>query len=479
MAILPLALSATGCRGPERHPAAVRLPSVQAEVATVSLSETPDVLTVPGTVRAEFNTTLASKVMGRVSSVHVREGDALRPGQILVMIDSRELAAQVVVAEASRRSAEAGVGTAQTSAEMEAKTSQARVLQAEGMVQQAQAQVATARARYDLALAGPRAQEVAQTKIAVEQAASTLKLASTELERVRRLADAGVVALRELDNAQNRYDLALGQHDSAVQAHQIAVEGSRIQELRSAKEGVSLAEAALRQAKAGAQEAKAASLQTEVRKKQVVSAQAQARQAAAVASAARVGLSYSRVTAPFAGRVVARLTDPGALASPGSPLLTVEGGEFRLVAEVPERHIGSVRPGDEVDVSIDSIPGRTFAARVAEIVPSTSADRHSFTVRFGLPNAPGVRSGVYGRAELRVGGSAKLLVPLSAIWQRDGLHFVMVVVADGTARLRIVTVGQESARTVHVLSGLKPGERIVLDRPESVPEGSPVEAKRT
>ena len=476
--VLPLAAMAlVGCGSPEKQAEAKPLPLVRVTTETVALTEAPDNVVVSGTVRAQYTTVLASKVTGRVVSVNAREGNRVTNGQDLVKIDSRELAAQVRVADANYRAALAGVGTAQTAATMEERSSRPRITQAESGVEQAQASLVAAQARYDLAKAGPRTQEVSQSRIAVAQAESTLRLAKVELDRVTRLAEAGVVALRELDNAQNRYDLAKGQHDFAVEAEKIALEGSRAQELRMAKEGVAQAQAGVRQAQAALSEARAAALQTKVRAKQVHSAEAQAKQAEAHAVAARVGLGYARVAAPFTGWVVARHADPGALASPGSPLLTVEGGELRLVAEVPERHVGSVSAGQTVRVSIDALPGESVEARVVEVVPSASPSRHSFTVRFGLPASPGLRSGMYGQATITVGSSPKIMVPLTATWVREGLTFVTVVSADDKARLRVVTVGEKSQGRVQVLSGLKPGERIVLGQPSSVPEGSPVEAK--
>lgn len=467
-----------GCGKTEEGKKAEAAPkTVHASVLTVDNPETPGVFRVTGTVRAMFNATLSSKVLGRVSAVHVREGDTVQEGQAVVDIDSRELASAVQVADASYRASVVGVGSARTAADMEAKTSAARLAQAQSQVQQAQAYVAAAEARRDLAVAGPRTQEVAQAHIAVVQAESSLKLAATELDRTRNLVREGAVAQRDLDLAQNQYDLAKGRRDTAVQAEAIAKEGSRSQEIKAAQDAVNQAKAALREAQSGVAQAKAAAMLVEVRKKEVEVASAQSSQAAAAAQAAKVSLSYSRVSAPFAGRVVARSVDPGAMASPGSPLVSVEGGEYRFEAVVPEGLVAGLAKGQSVRIKIDALPGQELDGRVVEIVPQGDSTSHSFVVKLSLGMPPGVKSGMFGSAALVTPAGRRILIPADATWKKEGLDLVFVVNKDGVARLRIVTLGESAGGQVEVLSGLSKGDKVVVGDRSHVVDGVRIEAK--
>lgn len=471
-------LTLTACSPSEAHKRQATAPTtVQATVMTVGERPVDQTTLVPGTVKALLNATVASKVLGRVTSVAVREGDRIALGQCLVSIDSRELQAAVNMAEANHKASVVGLGSAKAAAVMEDKTSKARIAQAESQIQQAQAALSAAEARRDLVLAGPRTQDVAQSHIAVVQAESDLNLAKKDLDRATRLLELGAIAGRDLDVVQNRYDLAKGQYDRAVQAENAAREGSRSQEIRIAQEAVGQAKASLKQAQAGLVQAKAAAMQVDVRRKDVELANAQISQSAAAAQSARVSLSYGKVFAPFSGRVVGRMVDPGAMASPGGPLLLVEGGEYRFEAVVPEKLTGFVAKGDTVQVSIDALGKKRIPARIVEIVPQGDPNSHSFVVKASLGSVEGIKSGMFGKARLLLDASDRIVIPESAIWERDGLEYVFALDDDNIARLRIVTTGEAMAGTVEVLSGLGKGDKIVTGDRSRVADGVRIKAK--
>lgn len=476
--VIPAAVlsGVAGCAKPEEPKAtSAAVSTVRAETLVVGEVEAPNTQTVTGSVKPLFSSALASKVMGRIVAINVREGDLIQQGQTLVTIDGRELQSAVDMADADYRAATAGVSSAQTAAAMELKASAARIAQAEAAVKQAQAGVAAAEAKRDLAVAGSRNQEVEQAKIAVMQAQSSLKLAEVELDRVQKLVQDGALARRELDVAQNRYDLAKGQFEAAKQAESIAREGSRKQEIQAAQEGVAQAQAALKQAQAGLTQARAAAMQIDMRRRDVELAAARRGQAAAAAKSARVSLSYVQIVAPFTGRVTRRLADPGSLASPGVPILEVEGGDYRFEADVPESLLAYLRKGSAADVRIDALGESRFRAQVVELVPSAEPGSHRFTVKFSLEAVAGVRSGMFGKAAIQTGTGQKLLIPASATWEREGLRYVYALNKEGIARLRIITIGEPMGAQVEVLSGLAKGEKIVVGDRAGINDGTKVE----
>jgi RND family efflux transporter MFP subunit len=467
-----------GCSHEEPKPAQSSPPPiVHAEVVTIAEQATPLTYVATGSIQASMDAMLSSKVLGRVISIDTREGDSVRRGQSLVSIDARELESAVRVADANHVASVVGVDSARTAARMEAKTSRARIAQARAQVEQAQAGLAAAIARRDLVVAGPRKQEIAQSHIAVLQAESSMKLVALERDRTAKLVQDGALAQRELDLAQNRFDLAKGQFDAAVQSENIAREGSRSQEIRAAEEAVQQAKGALAQAKSAVAQAEAAASQVEMRLQAIQSAGAQTQQTAAASQAARVSLSYARVSAPFDGKVVSRLADPGTMASPGVPLLRIEGGDYRLNAVVPESLLGVLSRGTAAPVTIDALGQDTRSGRVVEIVPQGNAASHSFLVKFALESDPRLKSGMYGKVSLTTGTARRLLIPQSATWKREGLNYVFALNKDGTARLRIVTLGAAVGDRVEVLSSLSPGDRIVVGDRSGVTDGAKVEAK--
>ena len=450
---------------------------VRAEVQTVAETKEAGSYVASGTVKARLNATLASKVMGRVVSIAVVEGDPITKGQLLVSLDSRELQAGVKVAAAGYHGALVGVDNASTSAQMETQTSRARIAQAESQVSQARAALASAEARRDLTLAGPRTQEVSQSHLAVVQTESSVQLAKRELERTAKLVEEGALARRELDLAQNRYDVAKGQFDFAIQTESMAREGSRTQEIRAARDAVTQATGALKQAQAVVAQARAAAMLIAVRRKEVEVAKAQVQEASATMQSAQVSLSYAQVPAPFDGRVVQRLVDPGSMASPGVSLLEVEGGEYRLEAVVPENILRSASVGVFADVRIEALSGQALSGRIVEVVPKADAATHSFIVKIALPKNRSIKSGMYGKVTIRTGSVTRTLIPQSATWEREGLSYVFALNAEGIARIRIVTLGERHDDKIEVLSGLTVGDRIVIGNRDAVSDGCKVEPR--
>jgi RND family efflux transporter MFP subunit len=192
----------------------------------------------------------------------------------------------------------------------------------------------------------------------------------------------------------------------------------------------------------------------------------QINEARAQEASANTMLGYTHLRAPFDGVVTERKVDPGALATPGTPLLTIEkAGRLRLEVSVDESLLSTIRPGASIPVMIDAIGGAALTGKVAEIVPVADPGSHSFLVKIDLPAAPGLRSGMFGRAQLSRGSKTALVVPRSAVVTHGSLQGVYVVDANQIANLRYITLGNTQGEQVDVLSGLTAGE-LVIDAPD-------------
>ena len=199
-------------------------------------------------------------------------------------------------------------------------------------------------------------------------------------------------------------------------------------------------------------------------------------QARAEERTAEIALGETRVTAPATGVVVDRRAEPGDLAMPGQPLLVLDDPRaYRFEAQVGESVVGRVRVGQAVPVVIDAL-ARSFDGRVAEIIPAADPTTRTVTVKLDLAGAPGLRSGLFGRARFPADERVALLVAASALTVRGQLAGVYVVDGQGVARLRLVTVGERRADRVEILSGLAAGERIVVEGVERVSDGTRIAA---
>jgi len=219
----------------------------------------------------------------------------------------------------------------------------------------------------------------------------------------------------------------------------------------------------------------------EVAALQAKQAQVQARIEAARAEIARaqVTQSYAEITAPFSGLVTVKHAEVGALAAPGTPLLTLEDNRhYRLEVSVPESQGTGIRVGETLPVSVDAA-GLSTRAAVGEIVPAADPTTRTIQVRLDLPASPRLRSGLFGRAWVPVGRRAVLRVPQAAVIERGQLQGVYVVGPDGIARFRLIRTGAAQQGALEVLSGLTPGEQIIVAGLDKVTDGARVEgAKR-
>ena len=192
--------------------------------------------------------------------------------------------------------------------------------------------------------------------------------------------------------------------------------------------------------------------------------------------AAGVMLGYAELRAPFAGTVTEKKIDPGSLASPGMPLLTIErSGAYRLEASVDESRLPLIHAGQTVTVALESLD-RSLAARVSEIVPAVDSASRSFVVKIDLPASPQLRSGLIGRAQFSLGSRRVLVVPAAAVLDRGQVQSAYVV-EEGHARNRLITTGAKNQDQVEVLSGLAAADKVVFPVPTDLADGAAVEVR--
>jgi len=197
---------------------------------------------------------------------------------------------------------------------------------------------------------------------------------------------------------------------------------------------------------------------------------------------ASVNASYAVLTAPFDGLVSNRQVDPGSMAAPGMPLLTIEDtSAYRLEVRVDESRAHLVAPGIAAEVRIDRGNAEDdgwVAARVAEVA-SVDPALHSFIVKLDLPKSAGLRSGIFGRARVMGPAERVTAVPATAVVRRGQLMLAYVVDADGVARLRLLSPGREGNGRIEVLAGLNQGDRVVLAPSDAIADGTPITGAAT
>ncbi|MBT8331279.1 MAG: efflux RND transporter periplasmic adaptor subunit [Deltaproteobacteria bacterium] len=173
-------------------------------------------------------------------------------------------------------------------------------------------------------------------------------------------------------------------------------------------------------------------------------------------------LSYSKLTAPIAGRIVERLADPGDTARKGEPLLRMyDPATLRLEASVRESVASKLAIGQRLTAEVDALK-KKYPVVVDEIVPSADPGSRAFLVKLSLSGGIGLYPGMFGRLMIPIGEVDRIYIPIIAVTHVGQLDFVIVKTEQGAVR-RYVRLGEHSQDDrVEVISGLAPGDQVLI-----------------
>jgi RND family efflux transporter MFP subunit len=214
------------------------------------------------------------------------------------------------------------------------------------------------------------------------------------------------------------------------------------------------------------------------------SAKARLTAAKQMRSEVNANLSYSSLTAPFSGVVTQKLAEVGGIANPGVPILTIEeNGVLQVSATIAESDIIHVHLGDGAAIQIKS-NGKTFDGKIIQINPSSQFTGGQYIVKVSIPETSkeDILAGMFANVsiamrDIRKQNNDAVLVPLSAIVNRDELTGIYTVSANQTALLRWIRLGKNYGDKVEVLSGLASDEKFIGSSESKLYNGSPVVVK--
>ncbi|MWV25124.1 efflux RND transporter periplasmic adaptor subunit [Methylobacterium sp. 2A] len=169
-------------------------------------------------------------------------------------------------------------------------------------------------------------------------------------------------------------------------------------------------------------------------------------------------------SAPRDGVVLERSAVEGMKASAGDTLFRI--GDISLMwvlADVPEHELGSVRVGQPVTISVRSLPGRTFNAKVGLIYPQVNKETRSTRVRIELPNPDGVLlPDMYADIEIATGAAKPVVaVPDDAVLDTGARQVVLIDQGEGRFEPREVTTGARGNGFTEIREGIEAGARVV------------------
>jgi RND family efflux transporter MFP subunit len=197
----------------------------------------------------------------------------------------------------------------------------------------------------------------------------------------------------------------------------------------------------------------------------------------------RQNRAYASVVAPFDGIITQRNVDVGSLvqgnANTGTFMFEImQKDVIRVWVYVPQDAAFGVAPGVDAIVRVPELPNRQFPGKVTRIADALQSGTRTLLTEIDIPNPDGaLPPGIYCSVELRIPRKTpSFLIPAEAlIFNRNGLQ--AAVVKDGKAEIRNVEVTRDLGTRVEVDAGLKAGERVILNPPVTLVDGSKVQPR--
>jgi membrane fusion protein (multidrug efflux system) len=250
-----------------------------------------------------------------------------------------------------------------------------------------------------------------------------------------------------------------------------------------ARVGTDLMQASLDEAEAARRAAEANFTKTRelferkhVPRQELIAATSQFEAAKAREALARLRLERSIIKAPITGIAVNREIDPGEVLAPGAPITVIHRMDrLKATAGIPENDIAAFQVGGEASIRVDAFPDRRFTGRVRFIGTAVDGSTRTFPVEVAIDNPKGeLRSGMIARVALvRKRYDEVVVIDRDLLQERD-TGPVAIVVNDGAAQVRQLTLGANEGNRVHVRAGLAPGEWLVVKGQRGLIDGQPV-----
>jgi HlyD family secretion protein len=293
---------------------------------------------------------IAFKIPGRVEKRIFDEGERVKQGDLVAVLDTSDLECDVAL-----RKAELGAAAAVLEA-LEAGSRKEEIAAAKAAVQRAEALLAEL-------LAGSRPQEIVAAEAAVAAAAADLERLAADLTRSTALFQRKMISQEDIDQVRAAHDVAKERHREAVERLDLVREGPRKEQIEQARQALAQAQAQCDLVIAGP------------RIEDIKAGRARVEQARAALRLAETRLGYAKVFSPLKGVTLSKNIEPGEYVSPGTPVVTVgEMDHVWLRAYIEETDKGRVKPGQRAWVTTDAFPGKRYEGRVSFI-----ADDAEFT----------------------------------------------------------------------------------------------------
>lgn len=391
-----------------------RMPVLTVTTSAAGLRPVSEEVVVTGSIGAWDPVAIASEVSGLlIKTIAVEEGTTVKKGQVLATLNSSVLQAQLAEEKARLAASEASFSKAKQPWRLEElQVTEAALHQSNANVFQERANLAQARAN--------------------------LKNAQSNAVRYRGLLAQGAVSTQEVEARDTTAKVAEEQ-------------------VRSGEQRVKAAEFAAKQSRE-----RLSMVESGGRTEDIAIARAEVLQRSASIARLEAQIAQTIIRAPDNGLISRREGHIGDTSTAGKPLFyMVRGSRLELKANVPEKDLFRLKPGQPVAIRCEATGLTRFQGRVREIRPEVETDTRLGTVRIDVPSDLGLKPGMFVEGRVALGQYPALTVPSQAVISRDNRHVVFVLHGDQVQERQIV-MGARTSDYVEVKQGLEAGEVIAV-----------------
>ncbi|HEY9771999.1 MAG TPA: HlyD family efflux transporter periplasmic adaptor subunit [Coleofasciculaceae cyanobacterium] len=404
-----------------------------------------------GRIEPVKSVNVSPKEPARLVKLLVEQGDRVKAGQTLAIMENAELSTQTSQATADLKQNRASFAEGKATINAEVAQSQARLRQLEAKLDQVQNRI-------------PR--DIDQTKAQISAAESQLRLVQERIKRNKYLLQQGAITQDAFDEISNDYQNAQSSINELRQRLQ-QIQNTGGAEVEQIEAEINEARIALEQKQTTAPD-EIAALEASLEKAEVSLEQAE------------IQYNDSIVQAPFDGIVTQRYAVEGSFVAPSTSgsstasasatsILALAQG-LEVVAKVTELDIGQLQPGQKVKIVADAYPDREFTGEITRIAPEAIIEENvtSFEVRIKLLTGQNLLRSKMNADVTFIGKqlSDSLVVPTVAIFTENGEQGVMIPDENNQPQFQPVKIGLYVGDQTQILEGIDANQKVFIDLPE-------------
>ncbi|WP_252226383.1 efflux RND transporter periplasmic adaptor subunit [Caldicoprobacter algeriensis] len=400
---------------------------VPVEVATARVDTIQNIREFSGVLKPINEVMVIPQMPGKVSKVHVKVGQQVKEGDVLIELEAGDVEQQIAQAQAAYEASKASV-----------ELSRRKLQDLESQKNRLQAEID----KLD--------KQIEEINKSINEARQAIE---PEIARLEEMRQKGAITDEQFNEQKSRLEEHLKQLQDGLEKllqQKSALEKSKL-EIESAIKSLPYDSKTL---------------------------DAQLNQAKMALDVAKGAADKLKLLSPIDGVVSSLSVQPGQMATQASPPVTViDMTALILDIRLSEFDVMKVQPSQKVDVYVDAAGSQQVEGVVEWVSPSTDSRSQAYGVRIKIDNShsPGkLRPGMFARVSLILDKKENAIaVPKRAIVRQGDKTYVFVI-KGGSVERREVEVGMDDGERIEVISGLKSGEQVVIKGQAYLKEGDEV-----